>query len=57
MLKIYPMNEPWGEGNGWNDCADNEASAFFVARGENDDANRIESFDTRAKAEEYIRNL
>ena len=54
--KIIPQNEPDGEGNGWADCAEHEATAFAVWNMEaSDGPEGLEQLcDTRAKAEAWI---
>jgi hypothetical protein len=47
------MHEPWGEGNGWDDCSDDLATAFVVVNTDTDDA--IEAFDTKQDAQQYIK--
>jgi hypothetical protein len=55
---IEPNNEPWGEGNGWERCEPDEATAFAVWEHVNDNSDCdaiVESFDTLAKAEAWVR--
>lgn len=54
--KVYPQNEPDGEGNGWADCAEHEATAFAIWDEDALDGpdGLVELFDTRAKAEAWI---
>lgn len=51
-LKIIPVNEPNGEGNGWNSCPEELATGFEVDDGEE----VIEFFSSRKEAENFIAN-
>lgn len=49
-LKIIPVNEPNGEGNGWDECPEHIATAFEVDNG----AEVVECFNTRSDAVDFI---
>ena len=51
-MKIIPMNEPHGEGNGWHECLDEAEGVMFCV----DNGHEIiQAFDTRDEAESYAR--
>jgi hypothetical protein len=52
QYKIEPMNEPLGEGNGWELCDEQDATCFAVICVERDEL--VAAPDTRAQAEEFI---
>jgi hypothetical protein len=55
---IEPMNEPNGEGNGWDHCAEDEATIFVVCENAtDDDQGAVEDFDTMAEAVEFVKRL
>jgi hypothetical protein len=56
MYQIFPQNEPDGEGNGWADCAEADATAFAVWDMDAFDGPEglVYLADTRAKAEAWI---
>lgn len=49
-LKIVPVNEPNGEGNGWEQCAEKDATGFEVDQG----GALVEFFTTRKQAEAFV---
>lgn len=49
---IDPINEPDGEGNGWDYCDDSEATLFRVWDTVSD--SEVEAFPTREKAEAFV---
>jgi hypothetical protein len=55
IYTIEPMNEPRGEGNGWEPCNEQDATCFAVICVERDEA--IDAPDTRAQAEAFIKRL
>lgn len=50
---IFPSNEPYGEGNGWDDCAEHEATQWQVFT-EGPFGELVGSFDSREKAEAFV---
>ena len=50
---ICPSNEPFGEGNGWDDCSENDATQWQVWT-EGPFGECVASFDTRAEAEAFM---
>lgn len=54
--KIFPQNEPDGEGNGWADCDEQNATAFAVWDMDMRDGpdGLVELCDTRSSAERWI---
>ena len=51
---IEPINEPDGEGNGWDECDESEATMFRIWDIEADQ--QVEAFATRAEAERWVRS-
>lgn len=51
---IEPLAEFNGEGNGWDDATDEQATHFAVFDLEKDE--QVAGFDTRADAEAWVRN-
>ena len=49
---VEPMNEPRGEGNGWEPCEENAATCFAVLCLDRDEI--LAAPDTRAQAEAFI---
>jgi hypothetical protein len=47
QMKITPVNEPRGEGNGWEPCAEDKATSFELDNGKE----IVGLFDTRKDAE------
>lgn len=52
-LHIRPSNEPSGEGNGWDDCAEEDATSWQVWTGGKEAGECIAAFDTRHEAETF----
>ena len=52
-LKIIPVNEPFGEGNGWDKCKQKYATGYEVDNGKE----VVEFFSTRAEAESFVNKL
>ncbi|WP_454287236.1 hypothetical protein [Rhizobium arsenicireducens] len=53
---IIPEHEPYGEGNGWDDCTDAEATQWCIWT-EGQGGERIEAFDSRVLAEAYLEDM
>lgn len=53
--EIQPVTETHGEGNGWTQCSERDATGFYVSVER--DHRRDAQFNTRREAAEYMRSL
>ena len=49
-LKIIPVNEPNGKGNGWDACPESQATGFEI----DDGVEVVDFYSTRAEAEAEV---
>ena len=53
--RIQPAYEPQGEGNGWENCTDEQATCFYVEQCHGPDYwETVEGLESRAEAEAWI---
>lgn len=51
-IVIVPVNEPRGEGNGWEKCTESEATSFQI---DDMEGNLLHGTTTRAEAEQWVK--
>ena len=58
MKRIYPHNEPFGEGNGWHDCLPKTATLWLVQdRGPQGQWKEDQAFGSHKSAVDYLQSL